>query len=666
MIVLALEQGIYGFGIRTLSPGAAIAWNQARTFVGGMLPGIWLLFSLSFGRENYRDFTMRWKWFFPFVFAIPFILAVVFKSSFFKNVTVIEPSFGWSLSLGWPGTVFHVFFLLVSVVIVVNLEYTLRGFSGSIQWKIKFMILGVFCLFASRIYTSSQILLYSSFHSSFDSVNAGAGIAACVLIAISLYRSHLSDINIYFSRTFIFNSIAIFIISFYLVAVGILAEIVKHIGKDLAFPLEVLFIIFALIALAVLLLSDEFRHRIKIWLNRNLQRSDYDYRGLWSNFSRRTMSRLDQREFCATVTKMISDVLGSPAVTIWLLDEKMESASLGGSTFHSMAEERSFKLEDETFSEVADLIRDNRMPRIIKRVLPRRPKAVQNSGEYANRYTREWCCVPLKAADEFVGLMTLSQRESGGAFSVEDLDLLQTIADQTAYSLMNLRISEKLREAKQLEAFQTIAAFFVHDLKNLASTLSLTLKNLPIHFDNPEFREDALRIISGSVDKINNMCGRLSSINSRLELNRVKTDLNELIEKTIDNMNGFTKGVVDKELESIPRTIIDQDQIQKILVNLILNASEAIAKDGKIRVASRRLQDRIEVSVIDNGCGISEEFLEKSLFQPFKTTKKKGLGIGLFQCKRIAEAHGGRIEADSEPGKGSTFRLLLPHEENHS
>ena len=72
----------------------------------------------------------------------------------------------------------------------------------------------------------------------------------------------------------------------------------------------------------------------------------------------------------------------------------------------------------------------------------------------------------------------------------------------------------------------------------------------------------------------------------------------------------------------------------------------------------------IELSVIDNGCGISEEFLEKSLFQPFKTTKKKGLGIGLFQCKRILEAHGGKIEVESESGKGSTFRLLLPDRKN--
>jgi signal transduction histidine kinase len=68
----------------------------------------------------------------------------------------------------------------------------------------------------------------------------------------------------------------------------------------------------------------------------------------------------------------------------------------------------------------------------------------------------------------------------------------------------------------------------------------------------------------------------------------------------------------------------------------------------------------VTVSVSDNGCGISKEFMEKDLFHPFKTTKKQGMGIGLFQSKMIVEAHQGRIEVESEPGVGTTFKVMLP------
>jgi hypothetical protein len=95
------------------------------------------------------------------------------------------------------------------------------------------------------------------------------------------------------------------------------------------------------------------------------------------------------------------------------------------------------------------------------------------------------------------------------------------------------------------------------------------------------------------------------------------------------------------------------------LVNLVLNAYEAGSASGEIRVATERLPGCVALSVHDHGCGMSQEFIEQALFQPFRTTKRQGLGIGLFQSKTIVEAHKGSIEVESEVGKGSTFRVFL-------
>ena len=91
-----------------------------------------------------------------------------------------------------------------------------------------------------------------------------------------------------------------------------------------------------------------------------------------------------------------------------------------------------------------------------------------------------------------------------------------------------------------------------------------------------------------------------------------------------------------------------------------MNANEAVNGMGVIRVATIHDGNTVGFAVRDNGCGMSEEFIEKSLFRPFQTTKKKGLGIGLFHSKLIVEAHRGTLEVNSTLGAGTEFRVMLP------
>jgi len=288
-------------------------------------------------------------------------------------------------------------------------------------------------------------------------------------------------------------------------------------------------------------------------------------------------------------------------------------------------------------------------------------------GEFARvhapclREARIRYCVPLIAGRELLGMMTLNERVIREPLSMEDADLLKTVADQAASGLSNIKLSRQLLKAKELEAFQTLSTFFIHDLKNLASTLSLTMQNLPVYFDDPEFREDALRVITNSVQKINSMCSRLSTLTKGLDLQKEPVDLNSLVIETLTELDGAVHGMVTKELQpTIPALHLDRNQIQKVLVNLVLNANEATGPHGAIAVSTEQRNEWAILAVKDNGSGMPKEFVEQSLFQPFLTTKSKGLGIGLFQSRKIIEAHHGRIEVESELGKGSTFRVLLP------
>ena len=123
-------------------------------------------------------------------------------------------------------------------------------------------------------------------------------------------------------------------------------------------------------------------------------------------------------------------------------------------------------------------------------------------------------------------------------------------------------------------------------------------------------------------------------------------------------MTGRTRSV---SLNS-PSILADPGQLQKVLTNLLLNAKEAVngASAGEIRLRTAQENGWVLLSVADNGCGMSQEFMRRSLFRPFQTTKKSGLGIGMFHSKAIVEAHQGRIEVESKVGEGTTFRVLLP------
>jgi putative PEP-CTERM system histidine kinase len=268
-------------------------------------------------------------------------------------------------------------------------------------------------------------------------------------------------------------------------------------------------------------------------------------------------------------------------------------------------------------------------------------------------------CVPLCAGSHCMGLAILADRVGGTPYTVEELDLLKCMGDQVAVGLLNLRLTDEITRGKELEAFQAMSAFFVHDLKNAASTLSLTLQNLPTHFDDPLFRQDVLRGIGETADRINAVISRLTALR-RLELNLAEVDVNLLVDDVLKALNGAANVRVMKRL-GLQRTLrLDRDQFGSVITNLLLNARDAVGPGGEIKIETTQNDNWAVVSITDNGCGMSPAFLTSSLFRPFQSTKKKGLGIGVFQSKIIVEAHRGRIIVESEPAVGTTFRVMLP------
>jgi signal transduction histidine kinase len=145
-----------------------------------------------------------------------------------------------------------------------------------------------------------------------------------------------------------------------------------------------------------------------------------------------------------------------------------------------------------------------------------------------------------------------------------------------------------------------------------------------------------------------------------LRLEWTELNVNDILRETLSQLNGTIGASVLMRDHPVPSILGDRHQLISALTNLILNASDALGENGRIIIETVCQNDSVSISVSDNGCGMTEEFMRDSLFRPFRTTKKKGIGIGMFQAKMIIEAHNGTIHATSSPGQGTTFRLLLP------
>jgi two-component system, sporulation sensor kinase E len=139
--------------------------------------------------------------------------------------------------------------------------------------------------------------------------------------------------------------------------------------------------------------------------------------------------------------------------------------------------------------------------------------------------------------------------------------------------------------------------------------------------------------------------------------------VNDVVQKTLDllrpELQDRALNVQSRLARQLPLALIDPLQIQQVLVNLIRNAMQAMTRGGTLTVQTGRVSDGVWIVVADTGGGIPQEQINR-IFEPFYTTKKKGTGLGLMIVQRIVRAHGGRIDLESQVGRGTTFRIWLP------
>ena len=264
-------------------------------------------------------------------------------------------------------------------------------------------------------------------------------------------------------------------------------------------------------------------------------------------------------------------------------------------------------------------------------------------------------------------LSAIARGDIGRRIELQSSDDARAIADNINTMTEQLRAQiAREEESRQFESFVRLSAMLTHDLKNAIEGLSLTVNNMDRHFDNEQFRIDAMKGLTNATDKLKAIVARLSRPVSSLsgEHKRpTKTDLVPILKRgvaTAEPMRG--KHTIQTKLPANLYALADAARIEEVIENLILNALEAMGdKSGTLTIeAGPDANGAPSFAVSDTGPGMSRAFIDNRLFRPFSTTKKNGIGLGLYTCREVIRATGGSIDVQSVEGAGTTFRVVLP------
>lgn len=243
----------------------------------------------------------------------------------------------------------------------------------------------------------------------------------------------------------------------------------------------------------------------------------------------------------------------------------------------------------------------------------------------------------------------------------------QAAADQLADANRSLEAAETaVRRSERLAALGQLSAGLAHELRNPLGTIrasaEMMLKSLP---KENEIASELAGFISTEVDRTNSLITRFLEFARPLELKLRPAELAEVLDRAIlqldRNRPRYNVSVYTNYSPDVRPFPFDAELMERVFLNLLLNAAQATPPGGAITVKTRPVDGAVEISVIDRGAGIAPGDLE-SIFNPFFSTKKDGIGLGLAIVSKIVDLHGGRITVESEPGKGSVFRVFLPTE----
>lgn len=480
----------------------------------------------------------------------------------------------------------------------------------------------------------------------------------------------LMDIALVLTKTRFLSYAQLFgLIPFYFIVLMLIRLFTGEVHYMLSGFLVAIFSIFARIL-------TNLQKKMERVVEKTLFRRRYEAYQTLTEFTKSIVSILDLGELTKKIAYTISKGMGVDKVSLFLLDEK------SGYTARSIIglDDRIKTIGIRSNDPLTEaLIKKGEI--IIKEEMERDLFIKEYKGIVDTMTTiGAEASIPFISKGRLVGFCNLGHKRSGDMYSHEDIQLLANLAHQAAIAIENARLHDiekrsliLMKQIDKLDTFARFAGGIAHEINNPLVTISTFFQLLPQKRDDEEFMNSFSKLAFTETERIKRLTKEMLDYGKPKEIQFRLEDINTLISNVVllMRLEADKKKITIKTLlgKDLPRNYMDTDQIKQVILNLLLNAIDAIDHGGSIKIGTGYIhtlqkENFIQIEVTDTGRGIAKEEIDK-IFDPFFSTKhesrqREGTGLGLSISHQIVKEHNGLIKVESILGSGTTFLIYLP------
>jgi len=640
------------------NPGFIHIWAGILRPAHLFIPPTFLHFAILF--TNPRGISQKNKQILIIFYAISCFLSAISWTDAFHGDLIANP---WGYSFK-SGPLYKLYLLQFIIAIVVSFGHMIRGYVRADRYykqKLKYFFLATGVSIVMGSLNFLPVLGFKIYP--IGSFGTSIGL---FFMSYSIVQHRLMDVSIFMAKglSYIFSLMILAIPSFLII--GFL-ENSFHQRIEVSFV-----IILTLLGAIAILLFGLIKKRMDEAMHEIIVRDKYKYHEILEEFGRRLVTIVDLNRLLQMLADTIEKSMGITQISIFLRepdrdefqphlirgDLKKEPLKISDGIIQFLQGKKEAVLSVELEGE-----REGSVEREFRKIMG------QVGGEV---------CLPLIYSNRLIGFINLGSKAPQGFYYAEDLTLLNSLANQVAIAIENANLYENLkrsqgvmRRADRLASLGTLIASLAHEIRNPLVSIKTFTQLLPERIDDEEFRNYFLRVASAEIDRLTGLINELLGFARPSEPRPQGEDINDLIDKmeVLVSTEARKKSITlsKKYTLGLPQVKVDAEQIKQVLLNILLNAIQAIKDEGQIWIETRPVQvpleDRvgnfIQVEIRDTGVGIPQENLER-IFDPFFSTRPDGSGLGLAISHQIIHEHGGFINVDSQVGKGTSFKVHLP------
>ena len=657
--LLATAVGIWSFGLfnHTLSnnPESAMFWSKFLHTAAIFIPALYLNFILELlNRRNYVTIGVS--------YSVCLILVILLN---FTNLFIREVSPIIKFSYFPKGGLVYSFYILFYFSCVVYGCYLIIRdapiLSGIKKLQLKYVLLSSIIGFTGGATTflpiyNIPIFPYGNFFT----------FLYTMVLAYAILQYRLLDIEVVIKRGFVYSVLIASITAVYALGVFVATQLFQRFGIS---P----WLLAILGAVAVAVGFKPLENFITEHTDRIFFRKKYEYRKTLIDLSKAMAYPTTLDELLPLIARIVNWKMRVTGTSILVLDEKRKRFVI------RVAEGKAEDLKDMTISDnygiIRELVQKDKILILdeIKYILTsqtlseaeyQRLEQLRDEMVKLKSAVLVPCALRAKRAKKLIGVLSLGEKLSGDAFSTEDIELFTALSNQAATAISYALFMEETLQKEKLTALGTIVAGVAHEIKNPLTAIKSITQILPQKLTDKDWLDKYVnQLLTTEVGRLEELAASLLDYGKPREMQFKAENLNELLERvralaTMQIKAQDKSIILSLEAAEVPSVNIDASRITQALMGLISNAIQAIPKTGEIKLSAKLAGKEVAISIADTGVGISKEDLSK-IFDPFFSTKEKGTGLGLSIIYKIIEQHKGRIEVESEVGKGTTFTIFL-------